>query len=407
MIEYKGKQLRTLEEQVGYLTKVYEDIIKVNKTLSNFGIHVLGVKTSAADLPGAAESNGDAYLVGSEMPYEMYVWTNDVEWVNIGEFPLQGPKGDQGNPGAGIDAGYGVPHGTPVDNKHLYIDTRTGLLYKFYNDVWNAVGSLKGAKGDRGVEGPIGPIGKPGMIGPRGPQGIMGPEGPTGKKGDPGETWRLVGIASSTTGLPTSADTGDGYLVGSPGSYDLYVNVNGLWANQGPLVIGPGSIGPRGEQGSDGPQGPQGEPGPQGEQGPQGEPGPEGPQGAPGPQGPIGPAGVVDEESIIRTVEELWPTGSDTNGSTAYALCRYPGEDSAFFVLPASAFPMVGANSMLMTTSRGIAYVKTLPGISEYESIINKEFYHRTMGPFMRDLQQILQSLGHSLAHKTIFEYYT
>ncbi|MBQ9692753.1 MAG: collagen-like protein, partial [Clostridia bacterium] len=248
MIIYKGKKLRTLEEQVLYLTEVYENIIKANKTLSNFGIHVLGVKNSPTDLPGAGESNGDAYLVGAAQPYELYIWTNNIEWINIGYFPLQGPEGPQGDPGIGISAGQGSPPDAVAPTGTLYIDTVTGLLYKYYNDAWRLIGSLKGQKGDRGIQGPIGPVGI-GLPGPRGPQGLPGPQGRQGDRGAPGETWRLVGIVSSIGGLPSNAAAGDGYLVGSSGSYNLYVYVEDLWVNQGPLTIGPGAIGPIGPMG--------------------------------------------------------------------------------------------------------------------------------------------------------------
>jgi hypothetical protein len=65
-------------------------------------MNMLGVMESVEDLPGEGEP-GDAYLVGEEAPYYLYMW-NDLEsvFVNAGALTVgpQGPQGPVGPPGA-------------------------------------------------------------------------------------------------------------------------------------------------------------------------------------------------------------------------------------------------------------------------------------------------------------------
>ena len=57
------------------------------------GISVKGVVDDESELPVSA-NNGDTYLVGTEAPYNAFIWT-DGEWVDNGPLTL-GPKGDDG-----------------------------------------------------------------------------------------------------------------------------------------------------------------------------------------------------------------------------------------------------------------------------------------------------------------------
>lgn len=56
------------------------------------GIKPVGIVTEAEDLPETA-SQGDAYIVGTEVPYRMYFY-NEGAWVDIGYTP--GPAGQDG-----------------------------------------------------------------------------------------------------------------------------------------------------------------------------------------------------------------------------------------------------------------------------------------------------------------------
>lgn len=57
------------------------------------GLTIKGIVATVGDLPQSA-SNGDAYLVGTDAPYEGYLYTNN-QWVDIGEIGV-------GQPGRGI-----------------------------------------------------------------------------------------------------------------------------------------------------------------------------------------------------------------------------------------------------------------------------------------------------------------
>lgn len=133
-----------------------------NQTIAEFGITVVGILATAAELPVQGENFGDAYLIGTQTPYDMRVWTRDVanntaKWVDLGAFPLQGPKGDKGDVGSIITAGQGEPLNNPTSPYQYYINTITGYWYIPQSApngfVWVKSFSLKGEKGDRGLQG--------------------------------------------------------------------------------------------------------------------------------------------------------------------------------------------------------------------------------------------------------------
>ena len=104
-----------------------EDFKEGNQTIAEFGITVVGILTNADQLPETGENYGDAYLIGTQTPYDMIVWTRDVanntaKWVDLGAFPLQGPKGDKGDKGSIIRADYGEPLNNPTSLYDFYID---------------------------------------------------------------------------------------------------------------------------------------------------------------------------------------------------------------------------------------------------------------------------------------------
>ena len=261
MIIYNDEVLRNLQEQV---EKNKDDILYILTeagTLNDFGIKVVGNGTSIDVLPDPLTYTGDfgdAYAIGTEPPYTLYIFTRaggthlTNYWFNIGQFPLQGPKGNDGAPG---------PQGPKGD---------------------------KGDKGPIGLQGPTGAAGPKGATGPQGPQGIQGPQGQKGDKGDPGEPFQIVAKLTNIEQLPNpeTVSRSAAYLVPDdtePNTYDLYV-ITGYdgsreWTNAGHVqsVQGPkgdpGSQGPTGPQGPQGPKGDKGDTGTQGQQGIQGEPG--------------------------------------------------------------------------------------------------------------------------------------
>ena len=136
MLKFGNKEFRNLQEQV---FKNMSDIANLKTSglvLDEFGIKVVGQESSVANMPTVAdykESNpdweyGDAYAIGTEAPYTLYILTredaNHVSdyWFNIGQFPMPGPQGPQGIQGEtgpqgqtgatgqnGASAGFGTP----------------------------------------------------------------------------------------------------------------------------------------------------------------------------------------------------------------------------------------------------------------------------------------------------------
>ena len=270
---YDNKIYRNLQQQV----KENMDNIAELQDLKLVGLDVKGIVQDYSNLPSSAEQ-GQVYAVGTKAPFELYVY-NDSSWVDFGEFPKAGPKGDQG------------PQGEP------------------------------GRQGQRGLTGEQGPRGYTGAPGTPGQAGPKGEKGPKGDKGDPGLVDAFAKDAASVTAVGQAYVDENGYLQvctslspltfeqggyikgaqgpqGEPGPQGVQGlrGLQGIQGEQGePGPQGPkgdtGATGPKGDKGDTGPQGIQGPKGDQGDVGPAGEQGPIGPEGPEGPQGPIGPEG--------------------------------------------------------------------------------------------------------------------
>lgn len=255
MLKFDGLEFRNLEEQVEKNAQDIQDFKDGNQTIAEFGITVLGVLERRTDLPATSENYGDAYLIGYAAPYDLQVWTRDVKnntakWVDMGNFPLAGPKGDKGPIGSIITAGNG-PSGAPSSINDYYINTTTGVWYTVRKTssgalVWEESFILKGEKGDRGLQG------LQGVKGDKGDKGDTGPIGPTGAKGDKGDTgssFTIVAKVASTDNLPdpSAVQSYEAYLVGNDtDGWDTYVVVGGVWTNLGKVQ---GVQGPTGQDG--------------------------------------------------------------------------------------------------------------------------------------------------------------
>lgn len=228
-----------------------QDFKDGNQTIAEFGITVVGILTDASQLPTQADNYGDAYLIGEEAPYDMQVWTRDVanntaKWVDLGQFPLAGPRGPKGETGSYIYSGTTDPTITPYRTNDIYINSVTGYWFVSAVDgsgnyVWQKRFSLKGEKGDRGEQGKQGVQGIPGATGSVGP---IGPQGPKGDKGDTGSSFTIVGKVATTDNLPdpSTVQSYQAYIVGNDtDGYDTYVVVDGVWTNLGKVqgVQGP------------------------------------------------------------------------------------------------------------------------------------------------------------------------
>ena len=170
---YDNKTYRNLQQQV----KENMDNIAELQEMKLVGIDVAGIVADYSSLPSSAEQ-GKVYAVGTSSPYELYVYNNS-SWVDFGEFPKAGPKGDQGpqgEPGRQGPKGLTGPQGP-----------------RGYTGAPGTPGQA-GPRGDKGDPGPQGPKGETGATGPKGDTGPIGPQGIQGPKGDKGETGAPVTI---------------------------------------------------------------------------------------------------------------------------------------------------------------------------------------------------------------------
>lgn len=201
MITIDDKTYRNLQEQVGFNTKVINELIK------NTFLNIKGLVNTIGELPTTDIADGTFYLVGITKPYQLYIYFEN-KWINLGDFKVEAIDGKNGE--------QGVPGHTPVitigNNLNWFIDgVDTGVT----------------AKGQNGIS-------------IRGPQGIRGEIGPIGPQGDPGINafqFTIIDEITSTDDLPSPLGTprNYAYLVNN----DLYIiigdNSNLMWKNVGQL----------------------------------------------------------------------------------------------------------------------------------------------------------------------------
>lgn len=249
MITVNNVELRNLQEQV---LKNKQDIAQhynLDRVIADWGIKIVGQVQLATQLPDPATyvgEYGDAYAVGSEYPYNFYIWTRADEnsghptpyWFNYGSISVVGPQGPQGNPGPRGQAGRSPKiiagtNPTIGEEGDLYINTNNGNLYQTTGGKLVLVGNIMG---------PAGAAGKQGATGPAGPQG---PKGAQGARGDVGGLVNIAGIVNSSDQLPLPSTIGNvtyAYLVGTSAPYALWVQVGetpetSVWMNMGPLNV--------------------------------------------------------------------------------------------------------------------------------------------------------------------------
>lgn len=84
---------------MGYLISLHDNEVDWNL----LGIKVIG-HIDALPIPEGTYEYGDAYMVGTEPPYDMYIYTRpdgavhtEGYWFPIGKFPMPGPQGPKGD----------------------------------------------------------------------------------------------------------------------------------------------------------------------------------------------------------------------------------------------------------------------------------------------------------------------
>lgn len=156
------------------------------------GLSIRGYFATAAALNAdkqATAQPGDAYGVGTEAPYDIYIFDGETgAFVNNGK--LQGAKGDKGDTGAQGEKG------------------KTGA---------------QGPKGDTGATGPQGPKGEIGPQGPKGDTGATGPQGPAGTVDDTGlmqeDDYDPSGKVKAAGGIPKYVQASFSIVTIAPGGW--------------------------------------------------------------------------------------------------------------------------------------------------------------------------------------------
>lgn len=260
MFHFDGKTFRNLEEQVAKNQQDIQDFKDGNQTIAEFGIFVQDVLSSAALLPTTGMQFGDAYLIGTQTPYDMRVWTRKDggttgSWVDLGSFPLQGPQGPKGEQGTNIQVGPQNPTYVARE-RDLYINSVSGELFMYNTGIWKSQGSLQGPRGERGLQGKQG---IQGVQGPKGATGATGATGPTGPRGPQGPAFNIIANLNSTAQLPTPTaalqDEGAAYTIpdATSGQKHIWIiegsGTSFKWADIGVSGI-QGPTGPTGEQGA-------------------------------------------------------------------------------------------------------------------------------------------------------------
>ena len=147
-IRIDNKVYRNLQQQVKFLTEMFNNEMSIT--------NIDGKVDDVSKLPDInSVPSGTIYTVGTSKPYEYYAALNG-KWVDLGEFPYQGPKGPTG---------------------------------------------ADGAVGPTGAIGPIGPTG------PQGATGATGAVGPTGPAGTSTLGWSLVLTNTTTNGMQINDST--------------------------------------------------------------------------------------------------------------------------------------------------------------------------------------------------------
>ena len=244
--------LNVLQAQVYDLSAAVQAHWTKDEVLAEFGIKIIG-RLDNADLPpistnapppGGVEAYGEAYAVGTEEPYSIYIWTRpdayhpDAYWFDIGPIAIEGPQGISG---------------VSITNATLNADNQ--LVFTFSDGrVITIPRSLKGDPGgspsitlttnNEGVIikvlNPDGTLKQSALVrnGAEG-ESIVGPAGPPGY-------FNILGALQTQEELnaipASSVAPGSAYLVWhaiaeeeNGGHYDLWINIfsNGVQAWQG------------------------------------------------------------------------------------------------------------------------------------------------------------------------------
>lgn len=317
MLKFGNKEFRNLQEQVLANMRAIGDLKTTGLVLDEFGIKVIGEAASVAEMPTVEtykENNpdwayGDAYAIGTEEPYTLYILTRANEshpddfWFDIGEFPAPGPMGPTGPQGEIGPQGQTGPQGQDGANAGFGVVSATATTLAAGSDATVSV-TTSGSNTEKNFSFTFGI--------PKGEDGSSGTDAIWGNiTGDLADQTDLVNALQAKQNALVSGTNiktlNNESLLGS-GNISI---TGGFGPTGAPGPTGPtgatGATGPTGANGADGAQGPTG---PQGPQGPTGANGADGAQGPTGPQGPTGQAGIQGETGPTGETGAVGPTGA-------------------------------------------------------------------------------------------------
>lgn len=225
MLIKDDKVYRNLQEQVQKNKDDISTLISAGN-IAELGIKIVNAEAPLAnvsELPNAATypgAYGDAYIVGIQAPFRLYVFSRstapDIKgfWFDWGELnapsvvpgPI-GPQGIQGERGVRGSFWYsqsGAPTNTEgVNENDQALDGASGDVYQYVGGAWQLTGNIRGPQGIQGVQG---------ATGATGPQGLRGPQGPQGPQG---QFVEILGTLTDTAQLPDveSAPRSAAYLI--------------------------------------------------------------------------------------------------------------------------------------------------------------------------------------------------
>ena len=246
---------RNIAEQV---EKNKQDILKHfqrDEVLADFGIRIIGQLATKEELPESAAEYGDAYAVGTQSPFNYFIWTraNNLSpvdyWFEFGEIAIAGPQGPRGERGPQGATGQSTTWISTYTLNHLDLEEQdipldTMVLEYSTGNVYQVliVNGIKTFYQLINIKGPKGDTGPKGAQGPAGPEGPQGPQGPAG---DVGGFINVGGIVGSEYELPDPEQVQNltvAFLVGASEPYNLYIQVGSSsaeaeWMDMGPLNV--------------------------------------------------------------------------------------------------------------------------------------------------------------------------
>ena len=216
MFKLDGKTVRNIQEQVQKNMSDIAAIKNLELTINAFGITVLGRVDTEEDIPEGTYNYGDAYLVGTETPYDMCIFTRDDgdgEFLNIGAVSMVGPQGPAGT----IQIGTVTTGNAGTQVSVTNVGTPSEAILNFTIP--------KGDKGDTGNTGNgIFNVEKTATSGNVDTYTITytngststyqvtnGINGTNGQDGEPGQSFLIVGQITNTNQLPDPSTTPRNY----------------------------------------------------------------------------------------------------------------------------------------------------------------------------------------------------